>query len=100
MMGGMPDPHGSLRLADGVVYEVVDGEAVVLHLPSGTYLRLNRTATKAWEALVGGAGLEGAKESILAGFQADPAVVASDLENLADDLVRRGLMVREDDEQR
>lgn len=91
-MPGPPHPEASYVLADGVVYEVLDGEAVLLHLPTGTYYRLNEVATRAWTSLVATGRLDEGRATILAEFDTTEPVLDADLEDLLADMLSRGLI--------
>lgn len=83
------------RVPEEVVSEVLDGEAVVLHLKTGKYFGLNASGTRMWELL----GLHGDQEVTLQhlarDFQdADPAALRADLVAFIGELESRGLLER------
>ncbi len=85
-------PSRRYRAAESIAYEVLDGEAVVLHLPTGTYYKLNEVATRAFEALVTAGTLDPARTGILDEFEVGEEILDADLAELVDDLVGRGLV--------
>jgi len=81
------------RLADDVVFEVVDGEAVLLHLERGRYHGLNRSGTRFLELLVEHRDLETVRAALAAEYSVDPARIDADVEALVHELVGAGLLV-------
>jgi hypothetical protein len=91
--GAEPDtPTARVAVADDVVYEVLDGEAVVLDLTSGTYFALNSTATRLWQLVERDGDVEKILEMMRAEYEVDPAVLDRDLRTLVDDLRAKGLL--------
>lgn len=81
-----------VRVCEGVVFEVVDGEAVVLNLNTGIYFTLNRTGTRIWELITEHGDLESVRALMAEEYDAEPEQLAGDLERLAGELVDRGLV--------
>ena len=85
-----------LKVSGQVVYEAIEGEAVLLDLGSGHYFQLNEEATRAFE-LIDDTGDLGAVEGQMASeYDVDRAVLATDLTKLVDELITRGLLDRTD----
>lgn len=86
---------GLFYVPDQVVSELLDGEAVVLHLRTGKYFSLNVTGTRMW-ALLGKYGdLELALQHLGSEFQdVEPGVLRADLVTFIDELLSRGLIER------
>lgn len=80
------------EVASDVAYEVVDGEAVVLHLGTGRYYRLDRVATVAFEALAETGDLAAARARLLDRFAVAPEVLDRDMAVLVGELSARGLL--------
>lgn len=83
------------RVPEYVVSEVLDGEAVVLHLKTGKYFALNTCGTRMWELL----GLHGDQEVALQHLKrdfhdADPVALRADLLAFIGELESRGLLER------
>ncbi len=86
----------ALRVSDQVVYEVIDGEAVVLDLESGRYFQLNGVATRALELIRETGDLQAVEEQLVQEYEVDRALLAADLRQLVDDLIVRGLLNGDD----
>jgi hypothetical protein len=52
-----------------VLSRVLDGEAVLLHLGSGTYFGMNDVATRAWEIITAGTTFSSLCSSLVAEFE-------------------------------
>lgn len=83
------------RLADDVVFEVVDGEAVLLHLERGRYHGLNRSGTRFLELIVAHQDLDQVRASMLEEFDVADGRLDTDLDSLVRDLVAAGLLIVE-----
>ena len=77
------------------MFEILDGQAVLLNLDSGNYHSLNGTATRVWQSIEAGVDTERIQNSIAGEFDVDPAVVERDVRSVIDDLIERGLLIRE-----
>lgn len=77
------DENTKLRQASNVTFENVAGEAILIHLDSGTYFSLNKVGTQFWEMLDGSQTIA-EQARILAGqYDVDVAMVGDDLLELA-----------------
>mgnify|MGYP003454844759 CR=1 FL=1 len=76
---------------DSVIGEVVNGEAVLLHLDTGKYFSLHPTGTRMWQLLGELGDVEQVASKLEAEFKVDPAVLRQDLAELIDTLLARGL---------
>ena len=85
----------TLRIPNHVVFEILDGQAVLLNLDSGNYHSLNSTATRVWRSIESGMNTDNIEASIADEFDVDPAVVQQDVRSVIDELIERGLLVRE-----
>ena len=83
----------AVRIADDVVFEILDDETVVLNLTSGEYHSLNGTGTRAWQLIEEHGDLERVRDAMAAEFQVAPEQLAADLDRLVEDLLGRGLLV-------
>ena len=88
--------QGKLRCADAVHSRRFDDEIVILDLANGEYFALDDVGARLWSALEAGRTVEEVAHEIAAEYDVpvDRAIV--DLAALSDDLVARGLMVRDD----
>jgi hypothetical protein len=75
-----------------VLFRVLDGEAVLLDLVSGTYFGLDPVGTEIWGMLGDGATIGEIRAAIVARYDVDAATARADLEDLVADLVKRGLV--------
>lgn len=87
--------QGRLRISEDVVFEVVAGEAVLLHLGTGVYFTLNPTGTRFWQLVEEGEDLDRVRERMLAEFDVPAERLVADLERLVGELEAKGLLVRE-----
>lgn len=96
--GAMDDPMFAsgdtreFRVPAGVLSEVVDGEAVLLHLGTGKYFGLNRTGTRIWQLLVESASAPRIVALVASEFGADEATAQRDFDALVKELTERGLL--------
>jgi hypothetical protein len=83
---------GAMRVSKDVVSEEVEGQAVLLHLTSGTYFRLNATGTRLWAQLERGLPLEEVYGAFATEFGGEPAQYRVDGEALVAELLAKGLV--------
>lgn len=81
-----------LTIPDDVVFEVLDGEAVVLNLKTGIYFTLNPVGTRAWQLIQEHGELEKVLEVMLAEYEVEPALLDADLRELVEKLRGKGLL--------
>lgn len=84
---------GPVRVAADVAVEVVDGEAVLLHLPSGRWYALNATGTRIWELLVATGDPEAVVAAMADEYDVDPDTLRRDVDALIRALRQAGLVV-------
>jgi hypothetical protein len=92
----MANDSGSKRVVvpDHVVMRVLpDGDGVVADVETETYHGLNASATQMWNALVACGSVDAAYRLLLSEFDVGPDVLRSDLQQLVNRLVERGLLV-------
>lgn len=75
-----------------VLSRVLDGEAVLLHLGSGTYFGMNEVATRAWEIIVAGTSFTGLCASLESEFDVSRQELERDLRELISALVDKKLV--------
>jgi hypothetical protein len=88
------DDRSTLRRARSVASQTLDGEAVLLHLTSGTYFTLNETGTFVWNLLEREHTLAQLLEALVGAFDVEREAARRDLVELLEDLVARGLIDR------
>lgn len=84
-----------LRASDDVAARALDGEAVLLDLASGTYFGLNEVGARVWELVEAGTTVGALRTTLLAEFDVEEGVLATDLARLLADLEQRGLVRRD-----
>ncbi len=81
-----------IRIRDDVLSRVLEGEAVLLDLKSGTYFGLNEVGSEVWEIIRSGADIGQIRAKLLEQFDVDRHTVDRDLETLIAQLEERGLV--------
>ncbi len=82
------------QLSASAIGEQLDSEAIVLHLPTSTYYRLNPVAAWVYQALVRPRHTDDLAQEVAAHFDAQLEIVRSDIEELLVALERAGLVER------
>lgn len=77
----------------GQVSSKVEGETVILHMPSGTYFGLDRVGTHVWDLLSEPRTLDELRDAVVARFEVEPGRAEEDLRALLSDLEANGLVV-------
>jgi hypothetical protein len=70
----------------------LQGEAVLLHMDTKEYFRLNATAACVWKGLERGLDRQGLVDELCANFEVEPATAAEELDRLLDELRARHLV--------
>jgi hypothetical protein len=78
---------------DEVLTAHLEGEAVLLHMDTKNYFRLNATAALLWKGLERGLEREQLIDDLLAEFEVDRPTAAAELDRLLGELAARGLVV-------
>ena len=78
---------------DEVLAAHLEGEAVLLHMLTKDYFRLNATAACAWKGLERGLDREALVAELVTQFEVEPAEAAAELDRLLGELERRRLIV-------
>jgi hypothetical protein len=92
---------GGAEVAEGfgvdhrqVVYEVIDGEALLIHLDTGTYYSLGGSGPEIWLLLVSGMTLAEARAAMERRHPAQAEAAGAEVERLAEQLLAEGLLRR------
>ncbi len=85
-----PDDH--LACPPEVLSRVLDGEAILLHLGSGTYFGMNEVATRAWELIVAGTTYASMCDTLVAEFEVSEAEVERDMNEFLSALDEKRLL--------
>ena len=83
-----------LTVADDVISEILDGEAVLLNLKTGTYFSLNPSGSRIWQLIEQLGELTSVRDAMLREFEVRPECLDADLESLLKELEQRGLISR------
>jgi len=75
-----------------VLVNVIEGQAVLLHLKSERYFGLDEVGTEMWKALTSSESLQSAYERLLAEYEVEPERLRADLEDLLGKLVESELL--------
>jgi hypothetical protein len=86
--------HGSLRCAEAVHARLFDEELVILDLAKGEYFALDEVGARLWSGLEAERSIEEIAQEIVIEFDVTLDRAIADLTALRDELVARGLMVR------
>jgi hypothetical protein len=80
------------RVPEDVLAAHLDGEAVLLHMDTKNYYRLNATAAHVFRGLERGLGREALLDGLCAEFDVARETAAAELDRLLDELAERGLL--------
>jgi hypothetical protein len=88
------NPASHLSPHPDVVWRLVEGEVVLLNITTGQYYSLDDVGTRVWSLLpTTGSSLEALRDALLQEFDADPAVIDRDLQDLFGRLLAADLVV-------
>jgi hypothetical protein len=76
-----------------VVHETIDGEAILIHLGTGTYYSLDGIGAEVWELLVAGADREGLLAAAVERYDGERDTIERGLSRLVDELLREELLL-------
>jgi hypothetical protein len=80
------------RVPEDVLAAHLEGEAVLLHMDTKNYYRLNATAAHVFRGLERGLGREALLDGLCGEFEVEREVAAAELDRLLGDLATRGLV--------
>ena len=85
---------GTIRLTEGVLWEVLDGEAVLYHPGNGSLHLLDPVAAAVWGELdpLQGTALDALTERLASRFSTDPALVRPDVVTFLTSLLAAGVL--------
>ena len=75
-----------LNIPEGVVFQVLDEEAVLLNLDSGLYFSLNEVGTRFWQLLAESPSVDHAIDSLEQEFDVGRPTLQADVLQLIDNL--------------
>lgn len=79
-------------IRDGVMFNRVADETVLLDLDKGTYLGLDPVGTRFWELITAGSSVGEALDTLLVEYEVVPEVLEADIAHLLGDLQRHELV--------
>lgn len=85
------DAQTRLCHSPDATFQIVAGEAILIHLQTGHYYSLNDVGTRFWELLDGQRSVADCATVIAGEYNAPGTVILSDLLELAADLHKEGL---------
>ena len=87
-------PSAPYRVPKDVMAAHLAGEAVLLHLGTKAYFKLNDTAAEAWKGMEAGEDEDRVVERLVAAFEVPPETARAELRSLAAELTARGLLTQ------
>jgi len=81
----------SIVVPQDVIFRVLEDEAVLLNLKTGTYFGLDAVGTRVWQLIVERGALADVLQAMLQEYEVDPGVVERDLLDLVGRLCAKGL---------
>ncbi len=82
----------TVRLSPDVLFQDVEGEAVLLDLSGGEYYGLNEVGTRFWSIATGTSRMDEIFAQLLADFDVDAATLEADLAAFLDEMCGAGLI--------
>ncbi len=77
-----------------VVHETIDGEAILIHLGTGTYYSMDGVGAELWALVAAGADRDGVIAASQQRYQGDPEHIRAGVDRLIDELLDQGLLVQ------
>ena len=81
-----------ITISKEALSQEVNGETVILDLKSESYFGLDEVGTRIWQLLQENGDLQQTFDVMLDEFDVDADTLASDMKNLIDDLIDKGLI--------
>lgn len=81
-----------LKHTDNATFEVVEGEAVLIDMSTGSYFTLNRVGTEFWEHIDGRQTIEQHADALARQYEVDLQTVTADLIDLAEKMAANNLV--------
>ncbi len=81
-----------VSISDDAVFRELEGEAVIVHLDSGTYYGLDPVGTRLWQLIDTHGRLQRAFDAALEEFDVEPERLQHDLLQLVSELARHRLV--------
>ena len=84
--------NSRVRIQDDVLFQELQGEAVLLNLKTGVYLGLNQVGTRIWQLLQEDGSLSRVMEVMLREYDVTREKLAQDLLDLIGQMEQQGLL--------
>ena len=84
--------NSRVRIQDDVLFQELQGEAVLLNLKTGVYLGLNQVGTRIWQLLQEDGSLSRVMEVMLREYDVTQEKLAQDLLDLIGQMEQQGLL--------
>ena len=81
-----------ITAAPGILFRLVDQEALLLNLNTELYIGLDIIGTRMWNALMEAPSIQAAYEALLQEYDVEPAQLREDIEAFVGKLVEQGLV--------
>ena len=81
-----------ITISEQALSQEVNGETVILDLKSESYFGLDEVGTRIWQLLREHGDVQKTFDTMLEEFDVDTDTLASDMKNLFDDLIEKGLI--------
>jgi len=91
-MPGEISLNSRVRIQDDVLFQELQGEAVLLNLKTGVYLGLNQVGTRIWQLLQEDGSLSRVMEVMLREYDVTREKLAQDLLDLIGQMEQQGLL--------
>ncbi len=80
------------KQASHTTFEIVDDQAVIINLNTGSYVALNETGSFLWERLDGQTALADIADALARAYEIDPTITRPDVLALARELLAEGMI--------
>lgn len=92
---GVNSESRSYRIAEGVLWQELDKESVLLNLETEQYYALDPVGTRVWKLLAETASIDATVKTMVAEYDTEEATLKCDVEQLVQKLVSRGLLIEQ-----
>lgn len=75
-----------------ILYQALDDEAMLLHLPTERYFGLNGVGQRVWQLIEAGLGIDVIKQQLSSEYEVAPEILHRDIDTLLAQLAARGLI--------
>lgn len=81
-----------ISVSKSALFQEVSGEMVILDLTTESYFGLDEIGSRIWSLLESGKSLEETNKILLEEYEVEPSQLMSDIKDLLDELVAKGLV--------